>query len=95
MLCSRHQCDCVAYVGLALVALMSVVRRWISMIGVALAVLAGAIVFGWTKRGQVEATKALEGYKKTRKEMDSAPTYKNDPDGARRFLRERLQLDDE
>lgn len=73
----------------------SAIGRWVAIAGIAAAVLAGAIVFGWTKRGQVEATKALEGYKKTRKEMDSAPTYRNDPDAARAFLRKRLHLDDE
>lgn len=63
--------------------------RWFGMIGVAIMVLLGAVVFGWTKRGQYESIKALEGYKKTRKEMDNAPDLGNDPDAANRWLRER------
>lgn len=66
------------------------VYRWLAMIGALLAALAAAILFGWTKRGQVESVKALEGYKQTRKEMDDANSeVRNDPDVAREWLRSR------
>lgn len=72
-------------------ALTTRLYRWLAMIGGVLALLAGAVLFGWTKRGQVESVKALEGYKQTRKEMDDAdPLIATDPDNARAWLRERL-----
>ena len=57
--------------------------------GVAAALLTGAVLFGWLKRGQHEATKALKSYKRTRKEMDDVPDFGNDPAAADRLLRER------
>lgn len=78
--------------SLILSAISARVWRWLSMVGVLLALLAGAVLFGWSKRGQVEAVKGLEGYKQTRKDMDDAdPFIANDPDNARAWLRERAK----
>ena len=69
------------------------IGRWLAMIGAALAMLAGAVLVGWSKRGQAEAGKALEGYKATRERMDDADDFGNDADAGRRWLRERGKRD--
>ena len=66
------------------------VGRWISMIAAFAALLVGAVFFGWSKRGQHEATKALKGYKETRERMDDAEDLGDDPHAADRWLHERL-----
>lgn len=65
------------------------IGRFLAGIGAALAALAGAVLFGWRKRGQAEAGKVLKGYKDTRERMDEADDFGNDPDAARRWLSER------
>lgn len=64
------------------------IGRWLSMIGAFLALLVAAVAVGWTRRGQAEANKALKGYQDKRKAMDDADVFGNDPDAARRWLRE-------
>jgi len=61
--------------------------RWLAMIGAALALLAGAVLVGWSKRGQAEAGKALEGYKATRKAVDDEDYL----DGDLGLIRDRLR----
>lgn len=63
--------------------------RWAAMIGAAVALLAGAVLLGWSKRGQHEADKALKGYRDTRRRMDDADDLGDDPAAARRWLSER------
>ena len=63
--------------------------KWVAMICAVLAMLAGAVLVGWTKRGQVEAGKALEGYKATRKAVDDEDYLDGDLGLVRDRLRER------
>lgn len=65
------------------------IGRWVAMIGGALALLAAAVFAGWSKRGQYEAEKALEGYKKTREDVDDEDYLDDDVDAARERLRSR------
>lgn len=65
------------------------IGRWLAMIGGAVALLAGAVLVGWTKRGQHEAEKALKGYKKTRKRVDDEDYLDGDIGAIRDRLRER------
>ena len=65
------------------------IGRWLAMIGAALALLAGAVFVGWSKRGQAEAEKALKGYKNTRKEIDREDYLGDDIGVIRDRLRER------
>jgi len=69
------------------------IGQWIGMVLGALGLLAAAFLAGWSKKGQVEAKKALEGYKRTRKEMDDA-NVPDDPDAATEWLRQRKQRRD-
>jgi len=69
------------------------IGRWVAMIGAALALLTGAVLIGWSKRGQAEAGKALEGYKATRERMDDADDFGDDADLGRRWLHERGKRD--
>lgn len=63
--------------------------RWLAMIGGAIALLAGAVLVGWTKRGQHEAGKALKGYRDTRKRVDDEDYLDGDIGAIRDRLRER------
>jgi len=65
------------------------IGRWLAMIGAALAILAGAVFVGWSKRGQAEAGKALEGYKRTRKDLDDENYLDGDIGSIRDRLHER------
>ena len=59
-----------------------------ALLAAALAVF-GVYQHGRKRQRQETALDAAERYAKTRKEMDDAPDYGNDPDAARRWLRER------
>jgi len=64
--------------------------RWAAMIGAGVALLAGAVLLGWTKRGQHEADRALRGYRDTRRRMDEVDeNMGDDPAAARRWLSDR------
>jgi len=70
------------------------IGRWAAIVGAAVALLAGAVLLGWSKRGQVEAGKALKGYRDTRRRMDDADDLGDDPAAARRWLSERGRRSD-
>lgn len=63
------------------------IGRWLAMVAGALAILAAAVFYGWSRRGQKEAEKALEGYKQTRKKVDDEDYL----DGDLGVIRERLR----
>ena len=63
------------------------IGRWLAMIGTGLALLAGAVLVGWSKRGQVEAGKDAEDYIETREELDDEDYLDPDINSARDRLR--------
>jgi len=65
------------------------IGRWIAMVGAALALLAGAVLIGWSKRGQAEAGKAADAYIKTRKRVDDEDYLDGDLGLVRDRLRDR------
>ena len=65
------------------------IKRAVAWLAAAIAGLGLAWMAGKRDARQQTALEAAEAYAKTRKDMDDAPEFGNDPDAARRWLRER------
>ena len=67
----------------------ALILRWLWKPFAVLLALLAVWLRGRASARQQTALEAAEAYAKTRKEMDDAPDHGNDPDAARRWLRER------
>lgn len=64
------------------------IKLWLAAAGAAVIAMLGIYLQGRRDAAALARTRELEGYKNTRESIDDAEVHGNDPDAARRWLKE-------